>query len=167
MGQGSAARASPAPAWPVEGAGSPGSEWPQQWAVPLSPPFGRQQVGDGRRGQLRARGGGALRRAMAEPGSQDPEIRVTAGAAWRLPFFRGSSIVRMLSLGRPPAAPGPEQSWGLQPSREGAALASPSGWLFAAAGGGPQNGVGLSGRGRGTCGGWCHLVPPERVGGRE
>lgn len=49
----------PPTARPVEGAGSSGSEWLRQWAVPESPPFGQLQVGGWRRGQLRERGGGA------------------------------------------------------------------------------------------------------------
>lgn len=57
-GRGSAARASPPAARPVEGAGSRGSQWPGRWAVPESPPFGPQQVCGGRRGLLR--GGGSL-----------------------------------------------------------------------------------------------------------
>lgn len=73
------------------------------WAVPESPPFGRPQVGGGSGGQLRARGGGALRWAMAEPGSREPETGVTA-AALRLPFFRGRSIVRVRGSGLPRGA---------------------------------------------------------------
>lgn len=59
----------------VEGAGSRGSEWPRRWAVPESPPFGGPQVGGGRRGRLRARGGGALlwgHDRARKPGARDP-----------------------------------------------------------------------------------------------
>lgn len=46
----------------------------KQWAVPTSPPFGWPQVSGGRRGPLRARGGGD----MAELGSGERETLVSA-----------------------------------------------------------------------------------------
>lgn len=51
------ARASPA-VWGMEGAAGSGSEWPRQWAVPKSPPFGWSQVGGGRRGTSEGAGRG-------------------------------------------------------------------------------------------------------------
>lgn len=58
----------------MEGAASRGSEWLRQWAVPKSPPFGWSQVGGGRRGPLRARGGGD----MAELGTRELGTLVSA-----------------------------------------------------------------------------------------
>lgn len=49
-----------------------GSEWPKQWAVPKSPPFGWPQVGSGRRGPLRARGGGDM--AELGRGEREPPV---------------------------------------------------------------------------------------------
>lgn len=59
------------------------SDWPKLWAVPKSPPFGWPQVGGGRRGPRRARGGGD----MAELGSGERKPLVFATQLVLLAFL--------------------------------------------------------------------------------
>lgn len=59
------------------------SEWPKQWAVPKSPPFGWPQVGGGRREPLRAWGGGD----MAELGNGERKSLISATQRVLLAFL--------------------------------------------------------------------------------